>query len=103
MLARALHSGSREPWAKLFRESLAAPGEEGSMDDRFRSHPHLRERVRAKTGYISGVSALSGYLRLSSGAHVSFSLLFSRLPGGNATIKRVQERLVDAIDRWGDV
>jgi len=54
-LYRVLQRWADEP---LFVESLAAGGE-GTLRRRYR---HLGERLRAKTGYIRGVSALSGYV-----------------------------------------
>jgi D-alanyl-D-alanine carboxypeptidase/D-alanyl-D-alanine-endopeptidase (penicillin-binding protein 4) len=47
----------------VLHDSLAAPGEEGTLDDRLVTR-HTRGRLRAKTGTLaqSGVHSLAGYL-----------------------------------------
>ncbi len=69
----------RHPHAAVFIESLAAAGEEGSMKRRY-GDPELRGRVRAKTGTISGVSALAGYVTRDDGTVLAFAVLIG---GGN--------------------
>jgi D-alanyl-D-alanine carboxypeptidase/D-alanyl-D-alanine-endopeptidase (penicillin-binding protein 4) len=60
--------------AMLYRDSLALAGETGTLDDRMRDTP-ARARVRAKTGFIAGTSALSGVaLALDNRTYV-FSIL----------------------------
>ena len=61
-LARLLLSFDRDPLrGPVLRESLATPGEEGTLAKRFRGVPG-RERIRAKTGTLgrSSVFALAG-------------------------------------------
>ncbi|MCZ6796306.1 MAG: D-alanyl-D-alanine carboxypeptidase/D-alanyl-D-alanine-endopeptidase [Planctomycetota bacterium] len=98
MLARALDRARRATYFEIFRDSLPVAGRDGTLAKRFRGEPQLHGRLFAKTGYIRSVSGLSGYLR-RDGAYWSFSLLFQRLPGGNATIKRLQERIAATLDR----
>jgi D-alanyl-D-alanine carboxypeptidase/D-alanyl-D-alanine-endopeptidase (penicillin-binding protein 4) len=50
-------------------------------------------RVFGKTGYILGVSALSGYVRSRSGRLVVFSLLMNEVRGGPANARDAQDRL----------
>jgi D-alanyl-D-alanine carboxypeptidase/D-alanyl-D-alanine-endopeptidase (penicillin-binding protein 4) len=58
----------------MYIESLAVPGGEGSLARRF-VEESCRSRVKAKTGYINGVSTLSGYLETRQGKVVAFSVL----------------------------
>jgi D-alanyl-D-alanine carboxypeptidase len=61
-LARLLLSFDRDPLrGPVLRESLASPGEEGTLAKRFRGVPG-RDRIHAKTGTLgrSGVFALAG-------------------------------------------
>jgi D-alanyl-D-alanine carboxypeptidase len=53
----------------LMRDSLAVPGEEGTLDDRYAT-ADLKARLRAKSGTLakSGVHALAGYLDGKDGA-----------------------------------
>jgi D-alanyl-D-alanine carboxypeptidase/D-alanyl-D-alanine-endopeptidase (penicillin-binding protein 4) len=72
LLARML--GQPEEVRRMYTESLAVPGGEGSLAHRF-AEESCRTRVKAKTGYINGVSALSGYLETRQGKVVAFSIL----------------------------
>jgi D-alanyl-D-alanine carboxypeptidase/D-alanyl-D-alanine-endopeptidase (penicillin-binding protein 4) len=66
---------SRDPRAaELFESSLAVAGESGTLDGRF-GNSTARGRVRAKTGFIHGVSALSGLANGGDGRGWVFSIL----------------------------
>ena len=79
---------------ELFLASLPVAGEDGTLDDRFRTFPALRGKVHAKTGYIHGVSCLSGYVK--RGTRVwSFSVLVNGLRGGAAGAKALQEKVTE--------
>ena len=65
-----------------YRSALAIPGEEDStLQERLSD---LEGRVFAKTGTISNVNSLSGYLTRDDGSEVVFSILSngSGLPSG---------------------
>ena len=62
---------------------LARPGEDGTLDDKLLDED-LRGRVRAKTGTLRPVTALSGWLRTVPEADLGFSFLITR-PGGQVT------------------
>jgi D-alanyl-D-alanine carboxypeptidase/D-alanyl-D-alanine-endopeptidase (penicillin-binding protein 4) len=79
----------------VFLNSLAIAGEDGTLEDRFRNG--LKGRVFGKSGYINGVSALSGYLKAKDGRHYAFSILMNGI-STNWTAKQLQESIVKAID-----
>ncbi len=84
-----------EPAASLLRGSLAVAGESGTLSDRMQD-AELRGRVRAKTGFIAGVSALSGLIEDRSGGEQAFSILveYPDLPGLNTRCwKPMQDEL----------
>jgi D-alanyl-D-alanine carboxypeptidase/D-alanyl-D-alanine-endopeptidase (penicillin-binding protein 4) len=83
------------PHAKVFMDTLAVAGEDGTLEGRF-ARSTLKGRVLAKTGTVNGVSCLSGYLHAADGQWYAFSVLMNRVPPG--TGKPVQERVVKAID-----
>ncbi len=60
--------------ATLFLDSLATAGESGTLDDRLKNSP-ARGRIHAKTGFISGTSALCGVAEANDGARFVFSIL----------------------------
>ncbi|RMH27856.1 MAG: D-alanyl-D-alanine carboxypeptidase/D-alanyl-D-alanine-endopeptidase [Planctomycetota bacterium] len=86
-----------------FIESLPIAGDEGTLASRFRGMD-LAGVVRAKSGYISRVSCLSGYvLDADTGRAVVFSVLVNDIPQHRVPISRVkalQESIVQVIDGW---
>jgi len=63
--------------AKVFLDSLPVSGEDGTLHRRLVEESY-RQRVLAKTGYIAGVSALSGYILDGEGAPaLAFSILLN--------------------------
>jgi D-alanyl-D-alanine carboxypeptidase/D-alanyl-D-alanine-endopeptidase (penicillin-binding protein 4) len=89
-IVRLLEAAGDEPWGAALRKALPRPGQ-GTLEDRMGGL-----RVRAKTGTLSGISALSGWVWLEEeGAWAEFSIL-SR--GPNVTeLKRIEDRIVAAI------
>ncbi len=71
LLAAVLSLG--DPAAALLRDSLAVAGQSGTLSERMQDG--LRGRVRAKTGFIAGVSALSGLVESPSAGEYAFSIL----------------------------
>lgn len=68
-----------EKTASTFVDSLALANESGTLDDRMRD-PRLAGKVRAKTGFIAGTSALSGILEAVDGRRLVFSILVEYPP-----------------------
>ncbi len=94
LLAYMWNSPLRDQWRRL----LPVGGEDGTLEDRFRS-PSLTGRVHAKTGTMSHVSALAGYVQPRRGAPLAFSILVNNyaLPADSARrfIDSVVEVLID--------
>ena len=67
---------------ELFQASLAVAGEEGTIDKYF-NEARYRGKIHAKTGYISGVRALSGVCVTNTGPY-----LFSILSNGPKGLSR---------------
>ena len=88
LLVELLRSAAGREDFEVFRESLAVSGESGTLKKRM-TGASLKGKVRAKTGYISGVRALSGYLELED-RRLAFSLLFNNCKD---TVKAQQELL----------
>ena len=57
-----------------FLESLPVAGVDGTLKKRFRNS-EVQGRVRAKTGYLNNVRALSGYIFTKNGDILVFSIL----------------------------
>jgi D-alanyl-D-alanine carboxypeptidase/D-alanyl-D-alanine-endopeptidase (penicillin-binding protein 4) len=91
------YMNSRPNFAALYRDSLAAPGEEGTLENRFAS-AKLSSRLRAKSGYISGVVCLSGYL-LRDDRTIAFSMLVNDYHKSTTVPKQLMEKIVAAVDK----
>ncbi|MBK6939968.1 MAG: D-alanyl-D-alanine carboxypeptidase/D-alanyl-D-alanine-endopeptidase [Planctomycetes bacterium] len=76
-----------------FLDTLPISGVDGTLKNRM-DEPQYRQRVRAKTGYITKVSALSGYAQTDAGEVLAFSILindFDVRKVGNSEMKDVQD------------
>jgi serine-type D-Ala-D-Ala carboxypeptidase/endopeptidase (penicillin-binding protein 4) len=88
-----------EPAADEFHESLPRAGIEGTLSNRMEGTA-AEGKCRAKTGTISGVSALSGYCDLAAGPIV-FSILMNGIGQNHTGARNLQDRMVVAIARYG--
>lgn len=87
-----------------FRGSLAIGGETGTLDGRLKD-PRTRGRVFAKTGWISGVSALSGIVLDGQDRELIFSILveYPRLGGLNSSCwKPMQDEICEILGSYED-
>jgi D-alanyl-D-alanine carboxypeptidase/D-alanyl-D-alanine-endopeptidase (penicillin-binding protein 4) len=79
-----------------YYESLARASERGTLSDR-----KTNRRCRAKTGTISGVSALSGYCRAASGDLIAFSFLMNGVGYNYDGARRVQDAMTQVVAKYG--
>lgn len=78
-----------------FMGSLAISGVDGTLRKRMNT-PLLKRRVRAKTGFINGVSALSGYVYTQKNEVIIFSFLMNHFTSYGAAIQ-AQQRLCELL------
>ena len=74
-----------------FLESLAVGGRDGTLEYRFRGGT---PDVRAKTGSLGNVSALSGYVRTRDGRLVAFALFCNHYTTRSALVRSAQDAIV---------
>ena len=91
LLVELLTYMSRTPNRELWYSSLPAAGQSGTLAGRMRDAP-LHGQVFAKTGSLTGVRSLSGYLSTVSGEPIVFSIISNNHLSPAATIDRVVER-----------
>jgi len=85
------------PLAQPYRDALAAPGEENStLANRLLD---LEGRLFAKTGTISNVNSLSGYLIRADGSEVIFSILSNGSGMASAPVRRTIDEVVRILAR----
>jgi D-alanyl-D-alanine carboxypeptidase/D-alanyl-D-alanine-endopeptidase (penicillin-binding protein 4) len=92
-VTRLLASVERRPYGPLLRQTLPRAGM-GTLEDRLKS-----VRIRAKTGTLSGISALAGWVwlrRRSSWAE--FAILSRGMP--KSTAVSIENRIVRLVTRY---
>ncbi len=92
-VVQLLRYAASQPWGASFRETLPVAGVDGSLSDRFKNID-VQGRVRAKTGSLGGVKALSGYATTDSGEEVAFSILSNNF---NLPARRVTDTIDDIV------
>lgn len=91
-VVKLLEYMARSPRFETFYDSLPVAGVDGTLAERFTGSP-AAGHIHAKTGTISHVNALSGYMELPSGERLAFSIF------GNADLldARDAEKTIDAV------
>ncbi len=83
---------SQQPEGKYLRESLPIAGVSGTLQSRFQNSA-AKGITRAKTGTLTGVSALSGYIDPPNYASIVFSIIINQAPD----VASVQRNAIDEI------
>lgn len=90
-MALLLRAMWKDPARALVVDSLPVSGVDGTLSKRLTQDAY-KGRIRAKTGYIAGVSTLSGYAASASGEVFCFSVLVNGVKGATAA-KAVQDAI----------
>ena len=77
---RLLQFMSQHPHAEVFRAALPLAGVDGTLKTRMRGTP-AAGNARAKTGSMSGVHSLSGYVTSAAGEHLAFAFYLNQYFG----------------------
>lgn len=103
VLVRVLQHMNRQPCRETWWDNLAEPGEtDSTLSKRMKS---MKGKVFAKTGHISGVSTLSGYVIGANQQKYAFSVLCNdtakagaKSGGGN----KIQDEVCRILATWGE-
>jgi len=76
--------------------SLPVAGIDGTLRRRMRE-PSIQRKMRAKTGTLSGVSCLSGYVPTRDGDILVFAMMMNNFLGNVNNIRRLQDRIGEAL------
>jgi len=85
----------------VFLRSLPVAGTDGTLRDRLRGTA-AQGRVHAKTGTLTGISALSGYVRGTEGRGLTFSILINNYSCSTQTARHLLDRAALALARFVD-
>lgn len=88
------------PDGPAFAASLPVAGRSGTLSGRMR-RTSAESRCRAKTGTLTGVSALAGYCTTTSGTRVAFAFLMNGVSAYSA--RQAQDRMAAALAAYEPV
>jgi D-alanyl-D-alanine carboxypeptidase/D-alanyl-D-alanine-endopeptidase (penicillin-binding protein 4) len=99
-MVRLLEGMHRDSLAfPTFSYSLPIAGVDGTIDRRMRG-TLAAGHLRAKTGSLTAVSALSGYVQTASGELLIFSILMQGFPGSTRSYRQVQDQIGMFMAGW---
>lgn len=81
---------------QAFYGSLPVAGVEGTLRNRLKSGP-AHQKLRAKTGSLSNVSSLSGYVESADGTTLAFAMMSNHFTTRTAAVRRAQDRIADLL------
>lgn len=93
-LSTLLLKMEQETWYDTFRNSLSVAGVNGTLKYRFKNSP-LRNNFHGKSGFLSGVSTLSGYLSSDSGKELIVSMAANNVTANSEEVDMVQRELLE--------
>ena len=82
-----------------YMASLPIAGVDGTLKNRMQGMS-TEKVLRAKTGTLSGVSALSGYTKTADGEVFAFGILISHYVGSATTARGIQDKIGDFITQF---
>jgi serine-type D-Ala-D-Ala carboxypeptidase/endopeptidase (penicillin-binding protein 4) len=74
---------SKHKYFAQFRDALPIAGVDGTLRTRMRGTP-AEGNLRAKTGTLSSVASMSGYVTTAAGEHLAFSMMLNNYPDAGA-------------------
>ncbi len=91
-----LYVVNKQPYSNYFNQSLAVAGFNGTLRNRMINSEAVG-RIRGKTGFISGVRSLSGYIQTKNNNVYSFSMITNNFIGSARPIDRLHEQILEYI------
>lgn len=86
----------KEPFPSIFIKSLPIAGVDGTLSNRYKNF-YAKGHVFAKTGTISGVSSLSGYIETKKNNFLVFSILIQNFVGSSKQARDIQDKICEII------
>ena len=86
----------RFPLTYEYISALPISGRDGTLQRRFK-RPEQQDLVRAKTGTMTGIVSLSGYLFTSNAHTIAFAIFINNVPGTKPSVSGRSRYLIDAL------
>ncbi|MEX0994826.1 MAG: D-alanyl-D-alanine carboxypeptidase/D-alanyl-D-alanine-endopeptidase, partial [Balneolaceae bacterium] len=80
-------------WFDDFYKSLSIAGVDGTLESRFHGSP-VRDQFYGKTGFVSGVRTLAGYLRTESGRRLIVTIATNNYTARTSSVDRLHEKIL---------
>lgn len=90
-----MHSQNKTTF-DAFLTSLPIAGVDGTLSNRYKNSP-AKGNVFAKTGTISGVASLSGYIKTKKENWLAFSILIQNYIGSASEARKIQDKLCEIL------
>jgi D-alanyl-D-alanine carboxypeptidase/D-alanyl-D-alanine-endopeptidase (penicillin-binding protein 4) len=98
-VAGVLRAMAQHPHREAWFAALPIAGVDGTLANRMKGTAAER-RVRAKTGYLSGRTSLSGYITTQGGDLLIASTLFNHYQAPTDTARGLHDRFFVALSEW---
>ncbi len=79
-----------------FYQSLSQAGNNGTLGHRFRNSS-VRNQLFGKSGFVSGVRTISGYLKTDSGQEVAVTIATNNYTARTAHVDYIHQRILEYI------
>lgn len=86
----------RFPVTYEYIAALPISGRDGTLQRRFK-RPEQQDLVRAKTGTMTGIVSLSGYVYTANAHTIAFAIFINTLPGTKPSVSGRSRYLIDAL------
>lgn len=93
-IVQLLEYARTAPWGQVFHDGLTGPGRPGTLSNRLRG---LEGRAFGKTGTLSGVNAVSGYVTTPDGRELIFSIISNASGLGSGPVVSAIDQMIMAL------
>ncbi|MEW6652022.1 MAG: D-alanyl-D-alanine carboxypeptidase/D-alanyl-D-alanine-endopeptidase [Bacteroidota bacterium] len=90
-----MYEQETETFAAFFN-SLPVGGVDGTLSNRYRNSP-AKGSVFAKTGTLSGVASLSGYINTKKGNWLAFSIIIQNYVGNASEARKIHDKICEIL------
>jgi len=95
-LNRFLVNIEQKPYFDSYYSSLSVGGRNGTLQYRFQNSP-LQDNFRGKTGFLSGVRTLSGYMDSAGGERLIVTIATNNYTARTAVVDRIHDRILNYV------